>query len=333
VRTAAVVVAALAGFAATAAGRAPVASCPDDAALGSLRFARAGQLHVVSLATCDDVTAGRAPTARTASAVVSPDGRFVARVRATGHGRTARQTIWVTDRRMRRSHPVTSETEYYRTIGPGDTPGPLWLFGFSPDDRWILFTVDPGGSASIAADGTILRVVAARGGRVHKLGVALDYADYHTWCGRNLVFTGGFDRVATDRKRLLVASPPAWRPRNLWPDPRESFGSVACSPDGRSVAVLAQHSSQDAAFFSTRWRLWRVRLDGKRSLLDAPPPGFADESPQWSRDGRSLLFVREQEGFGTAMLLRGGALYGPVAKLGFSIGYYGHHDWGVRWSE
>jgi hypothetical protein len=32
------------------------------------------------------------------------------------------------------------------------------------------------------------------------------------------------------------------------------------------------------------------------------------------------------------MLLRDGTLYGPLANLGYSLGYYGHHAWGVRWT-
>jgi hypothetical protein len=88
----------------------------------------------------------------------------------------------------------------------------------------------------------------------------------------------------------------------------------------------------DANFFATRWQLWRVGFDGTRQQLDAPPAGWADEAPHWSRDGRSLLFVRERKGYGRVMLLRDGRVFGPIAKLGFAIGYYGHHDWQLGWS-
>ena len=98
------------------------------------------------------------------------------------------------------------------------------------------------------------------------------------------------------------------------------------------VAVLSQRSSLDANFFHTRWQLWRVGLDGSRRLLDAPPPGWADESPQWSSDGRSLLFGRERNGYGGLMLWRNGKVIGPFANLGYSLGFYGHHDWEVAWS-
>jgi dipeptidyl aminopeptidase/acylaminoacyl peptidase len=167
---------------------------------------------------------------------------------------------------------------------------------------------------------------------VHKLGVALRYPDYLAWCGGRLVYVGGGDRVAIHAKRLLVAAPPDWRPAALWDVRTLSFASPACRPDGKRVAVLSQRSSMDANFFATRWQLWRVGFDGTRQELDAPPAGWADESPQWSRDGRSLLFVRERNGYGRVMLLRDGHVFGPLAQLGFGLGYYGHHDWGLRWS-
>jgi len=305
-----------------------LAGCPHDASLGSLAYERGATRHVVKLADCRDRVAGRVP--RRSSVLASPDGRVSATIRASGHGKSAKQTIWVTDRRTGLHRPVFSETEHYTTIGPGDTPGPIELLGWSGDDRWIFFTIDPGGSGSIAADGLTLRVVSARGGAVHELGVTLPYPDYLAWCGGRLVYTAGRDRVATHAKRLLVAGPPGWRPRPLWSPPGRSFGSVACAPDGRAVAALSQRSSADASFFATRWQVWHVGLDGSHGLLDAPPAGFADESPVWSTNGRALAFVRERDGHGQLMLWRGGTVTGPLAGLGYSIGYYGHHAWPVR---
>ena len=166
---------------------------------------------------------------------------------------------------------------------------------------------------------------------MHHLGLTLVWRDYLTWCGGELVYAQGGDRIAIHGKRLLAAAPPDWRPRPLWNDSAKTFASPACAPRGTAVAVLVQRSSVNARFFATRWQLWRVGLDGSRKLLDAPPPGYADESPLWSQHGSSLLFVRERNGYGRLMLLRDGKLYGPIGKLGYSLGYYGHHDWGVEW--
>jgi hypothetical protein len=175
-------------------------------------------------------------------------------------------------------------------------------------------------SSSLAADGVALAVNA----RV-VVQTMLGYPDYVTRCGSALVVVAGGDRIATRNKRLLVLSPPRRRPRKLWRAPRRAFGSVACAPDGRSVVVLSQPASGDASFFHAHWSLWRVGLDGSRRLVDAPPAGSADESPRFGTHGR-LFFVRERRGHGTLRLLG----TGPIADLGFSLGYYGHTDWPYR---
>ena len=70
-----------------------------------------------------------------------------------------------------RSHPVFSETQSYKAVGPGETPGPILLRGWSRDDRWIFFFVVPGASGSIAADGLTLRVVPVNGGHAFQAPV------------------------------------------------------------------------------------------------------------------------------------------------------------------
>ncbi|NUR77395.1 MAG: hypothetical protein HOQ28_14060, partial [Thermoleophilia bacterium] len=212
--------------------------------------------------------------------------------------------------------------------------GPLGLVDWAPDGRWLFFYLDPFGSSSIAADGLELQALRVSDGRVVHVAKMLLYRDYWSWCGRALVLTAGENRIATHGKRLLVARAPDWRPHDLWRDRRRAFGSVACRPDGAAAAVLSQRDRDDAQFFHTRWQLWRVGLDGARQLLDDPPVGTADESPKWSRRGDALLFVRERQGVGRLMLSRGGRSVGPFANLGFSLGYYGHHDWwaGAVWT-
>jgi hypothetical protein len=272
--------------------------CPHDAALGKLTYDRGSTTHIVSLADCADRPASR--TARAAAV------------------------------------PAAARRRLARLVGPlpkvdgglRQWPEPLSV---SPDGRWVLWAKALA-SGSITADGLPLEVTSLATGKSHGLGAGLVYSDYATWCGSTLVLTLGRDRVSTHDKRLVAARPPDWRPRSLWRTPQRAFGSVSCAPDGRSVAVLSQPESTDARFFDTRWQLWTVGLDGSRTLLDAPPPGFADESPLWSPDGSALLFVRERRGHGRAVLLRNGTLFG-VASLGYSLGFYGHHDWGLAWAR
>lgn len=315
-------------------------ACTPQPALGSFAYLRRSVLHVIDLASCRDrvvrtgvhgtfdfASGGRIRVHKFSAGVDTADGRYAATVRATGRGKTAKQAIWVTDRRTGAAHSVFSETEYYRRIGPGDTPGPIILLRWSGDDRWIFFTVDPGGSGSIAADGLILRVVSAAGGPMREIAWSLASADYMAWCGGKLVLTAGNDRVAVEHKRLLVAAPPDWHPRPLAPTPGRAWGSMACAPDQRSVVVQSQPASNDPRFFATPWQLWRIGLDGSRRQLTSPPAHYADESPWFSRDGRTIVFVRSRHGRGEVYALRGRTLTGPLLSLGYQLGFYGHQSW------
>jgi hypothetical protein len=272
--------------------------CPHDTALGKLTYDRGSTAHVISFGDCSDRPAGRAAPRPAVSTAV--------------------------------------ERRLARLVGPlPKVDGGLrqWpeALSVSPDGRRALWAKALA-SGSITADGLPLAVTSLATGETHRLGTGLTYADYATWCGSTLVLTLGRDRVSTHDKRLVAARPPDWTPRTLWHAPGRAFGSVACAPDRRHVAVLSQPECDDARLFDTRWQRWDVGLDGSRTLLDAPPAGSADESPLWSPDGSALLFVREHRGHGRAVLLRNGTLFG-VTSLGYSLGFYGHHAWwtGATW--
>jgi hypothetical protein len=301
VRVLACVLAAIACSSSAAA--APRGACPGGS--GSIGFVRAGKLIDLSLETCTDRDAGKAPAGGRLPGITT-SGVRAALQRIRVHGRL-----------------VFS----HRENGPVD---PIEISG---DGRWLFFAIDSYGSSSIAADGLDLLVVSTRGGPVHDLGLTLPYPDYLTWCGGRLVYAQGGDRIAIHGKRLLTATPPDWRPQPLWADRARSFASPVCDPGGTGVTVLSQRSSVDARFFATRWRLWDVRLDGRRNLVDVPPPGWADEQPVWSHDGRTLAFVRERNGYGRLMIRRHGKVFGPLARLGYQLGFYGHHDWGLAWAK
>jgi hypothetical protein len=243
---------------------------------------------------------------------------------ATIHAVSSEETIEVDGKPVLRMHEDRSKV-------PGGVPGPLGLVMWSPDGRWLFYFIDPFGSDSYAADGLVLRALDVSTGKSIPVGRGLLSADYRTWCGSTLVLTLGGNRIATDNKRLEVARAPGWKPHLLWKAPARAFGSLDCAPDGKSVVVQAQHESTDAHFFAPRWQLWRVGLDGSHTLLDAPPAGFADESPVWSPGGTAVAFVRERKGYGSLEVLQNGHVFGPLATLGYSLGYYGHHDWDVAW--
>lgn len=338
--------------------------CPRDARLGSVAFVRGGALHVLSFADCHDrvlvargvsapvrfsrygrsiaygnrwrvsVAGGRPGRVTPSAGLPSPDGRLVAEVRARRRPRapSGTQAIWVVDRRGR-GRAVHTVHESYRGV-PAGSPGPLGLVTWSPDSRWLLFYIDPVGSASLAADGIAVQAIGVQGGRPRRVVRMLLYRDYLAWCGRRLVVTAGGSRLATEHKWLAVAAAPDWRARRLVRARGQAWGSVSCW--GREeLAVQSQPVSHDYNFTHTRWSIWLVRLDGSRRRLTAPPPGFADDSPRWVGDGRALLFVRARRGAGSLYAWQGGRVVGPIVSLGVNLGYYGHRDWwyGADWAR
>jgi hypothetical protein len=299
-------------------------SCRPEPGVGTLIYTRNGRQHALDLADCRDRVLH--PGAGKPSPFISPDGRFSATVVAKRHGNQGTNAIVVRSRRTGATRTIYRVLESYRSI-PAGAPGPIMLFRWSGDGRWLFFAIDPQGSASLAADGLPLQVISTKGGRPHRLGMTLAYSDYLTWCSGRLVFTGGGDRLATTNKRLLVASPPAWRARPLLETPNRAWGSLACAPNSRSLVAQSQPRSEDYNFSATKWELWRVGMNGSRRRLTSPPPHSADESPRFSRDGRSIFFVRSRRGLGSLFTLRGERLSGPLLRIGYSFGYYGHRCW------
>jgi hypothetical protein len=286
-----------------------VVACTPHPGLGTVAIQRPALVQVVDLATC------RMTNERTAVVTGVPH------VVVTRHGKHGTQAI------VFRGRIVLTVKESYERV-PAGTPGPILLEGTSPDKRWILYAIDPMGSASLAADGLFLRAVSARGGHTHAVAGGLSYGDYRSWCSfYSLVVTAGGSRLAVDNKRLIATGPPAWKSRLLVPAHTRAFGSVECAPNGNSVVVQEAPQSTDLSVLTTRWQLWRVGIDGKSRRLTSPPPGYSDESPHFAPDQRTIYFVRSHRGAGTLYALRDGKLIGPLLSLGRLAGYYGHRAW------
>ena len=209
---------------------------------------------------------------------------------------------------------------------PQGSPGPIVPEGISADGKWILYAIDPQGSASLMADGLTLQAIRTSGGHSYTVASGLAYVDYRAWCGGRLVITTGVGREATIHKQLEITGPPKWKARLLTSLPGRAWGSVACAPDGKSVVAQSQPAEELRNFFATHWALWRVGLDGTATQLTHPPARHADESPRFAPDG-TLYFVRSEKGHGSLYALRGRQVIGPLLALGFSLGYYGANAW------
>jgi hypothetical protein len=207
----------------------------------------------------------------------------------------------------------------------GMLPGPLFVDGLTPDKKWVFYAIDPFGSSSYAADGLTTRAIRVTGGGSYAVSGGIGGSDYRAWCGGKLVVTAGKNRIATEHKWLIVTGPPDWKAKRLVQAPGRAFGSMVCSPDGKSIVVQSQPTSTKAYFFATHWALWRIGLDGSTTQLTHPPARHADESPHFA--GGVLYFVRSEKGNGNLYALQHGKLVGPLLSLGYQLGYYGHQVW------
>ena len=284
-------------------------ACTPHPNLGTVAIQRAALVQVVDLASC------RTTTERLSQPTDVP------KIVLTRHGSKGTQSI------VFRGRTVLTVKESYDKV-PAGTPGPILLEGTSPNKQWILYAIDPMGSASLAADGLVLRAVAATGGRSHAVEGGLLYGDYRSWCSfYSLVVTAGGSRLAVDNKRLIATGPPTWKSRLLVRAYARAFGTVECAPDGNSVVIQEAPQRTDSSVIAPRWQLWRVGLDGKSTRLTSPPPGYSDESPHFSPDQQTIYFVRAHHGAGSLYALRRGKLLGPLLSLGGLDGYYGHRAW------
>jgi hypothetical protein len=201
---------------------------------------------------------------------------------------------------------------------PAGSPGPIELEGVSPDGKWILYAIDPMGSASLAADGLTLKAIRVTGGRSYTVESGLLYSDYRAWCGGKLVMTAGGDRISTHDKWLISSAPPDWHAHVIVKSPHVAFGSLACSADGKSIVVQSAPASGVNDTVHAHWSIWRVGLGGRRTRLTTPPAGVSDESPQVA--GSHVYFVR----LGWLFALGVG---GRLLELPPTERYYGHTAW------
>jgi dipeptidyl aminopeptidase/acylaminoacyl peptidase len=72
-----------------------------------------------------------------------------------------------------------------------------------------------------------------------------------------------------------------------------SYPAIAISPDGNSVAIVAERADWDQQIF--RSDLWLYRDDGKAGSLIQLTQSGHDSEPKWSPDGRWIAFLSERK--------------------------------------
>jgi hypothetical protein len=248
---------------------------------------------------------------------------------------SADRGVWVVDLSTGRAHEV------YR-VPDGQVVSPA-VAGWSPDGKWIFFQPDPDNSASIAMDGLPLDAVPVAGSPPAGEGRPVQVVPSMlgqplAWCGGRLVVSAGGERFTFHRKHLVAAAPPAWSTSPVSRDASLGWMQPSCDPAGRWVAAVAA-PNRDVIALAGPSELWVLRADGSSArVLEGTGGGrYQMNQPQWSADGRWVLFSRtpvasrggssdlfmEQIDPATGRALR---LVGPVVRDATVFGWYRGHS-------
>jgi Tol biopolymer transport system component len=216
--------------------------------------------------------------------------------------------------------------------------------GWWPDGRAFLFQLDPMNSASFAADGLMLYSLTLANGRVHALAGTLAYPDWISIHGKRALIVAGYGRDAYDNKRVAICGE-AGGCRTI----AGGKGSVALdpawSPAGNAIAWVQSPAhpgliGPGSARVYRQWEaartLWGALPDGTQAGRPGGIPGGVAD-PQWTRDGRGLLFVQDNAlwfdvhvGAANPYLVARLFPSGQVPQVGAywdDLAYYGHVQW------
>ncbi|MBZ5728776.1 MAG: S9 family peptidase [Acidobacteriia bacterium] len=217
---------------------------------------------------------GSAPAARLSSAAFtasapkwSPDGKLLA-FRSTRKAPGVEGDIWFL--RMDRAGG-----EAFQIAGVGGAPI------FSPDNRWIAFTMKTPPAARPHEASPLEKTLEQRfKGRIYDwMNVRFDGRGY---------LPDPRDPAATPPAELYVVARDGGTPRQVTHLGVDVLSAV-WRPDSAALALAADSHQRDEYSYE-RSDLWVVDLEGQiRRLTD---DGYEYDSPAWEPDGRSLAFRR-----------------------------------------
>ena len=258
--------------------------------------------------------------------------------------------IWIINTLGRDANPI------FLTSGDFSLEICCWLI---TDDYVLLWRGTR--TTSVRADGAPLFIARTDSGSPIPISTAtLLYRDWLDSSPRfdAIAFVAGGGREATAGKSLMLAGLPrgatnaaAAGVSTIVADPALAPASPRWAPMGGEIAYSVGPSLEakngDLAATLAGRRIDVIQPDGteKRSLLSEAtvPAGVSDERPQWSRDGRTLVFVRRLQPEQAARTVSGQApgeveiwvatADGSSARRAVGglpdpgIGYFGHIDW------
>lgn len=204
----------------------------------------------------------------------SPDGRLIAFVREVRNEYFDRGDIFV-------MKPSGSGQRNLTRSESSDDTNPVW----SPDGRTIAFE-----DSSSAGSYEIL-VVAREGGTITDLTHRFGVDEYPAWSpdGRSIAFRS----VRSGFNHLFVMNADGRQPRNVT-DVRfaADIRELAWSPDGRAIAFewMSDYGTQDIGVVGTGGHA------RPRNLTRTP--AVNESAPQWSPDGREVLYTANNWGAG-----------------------------------
>lgn len=213
------------------------------------------------------------------------------------------------------------------------------LLGWWPNGKGVLFWRDPLHSASIAADGLMLYTLPLGGAPTpHPLTTTLTYPDWiaRSPSGRRLLLVSGGGREAWHDKSLSTCDVVTAACQAVSTQHGTVALDLAWSPrDNRIAFVQARDLGNAGGFGGTQplqaWvqthTLWVASATGA-GAHELTAAGAGVYQPQWSHDGRHLLYIRDDAVW--LVDANGGApvkIVGPFPSAPPLFGYYGHVDW------
>jgi dipeptidyl aminopeptidase/acylaminoacyl peptidase len=210
---------------------------------------------------------------------VSPDGQWVAYVVTTNERESdqARGAIWMVSWDGSQRWALTAAAE--------GTDKPRW----SPDGRYLAFLATPG------SDKSQIMLLDRRGGDARPLtSVSGDIGDY-AWSpdGKRLVFT----------MRQSEASPAHGEGSPAHSEASPAHGDAnpaqaAAEKSPKPIVIEALHFKQDGEGYlgkGSERHLYLLDVESKHSEPLTSDPGFNEDLPAWSPDGRRIAFIRTHE--------------------------------------